>query len=61
MPTVTIDDREYDLDSLSDEAKGQIVAMQAVDKKLGETRETLAILQTARNAYLAALKSLLPD
>jgi Family of unknown function (DUF6447) len=32
--TVTIDDREYDLDKLSDEAKNQLVSLQYVDQEL---------------------------
>jgi len=32
--TITIDNKEYDLDKLSDEAKAQIVSIQFVDAEL---------------------------
>lgn len=59
MATVTIDQVEYDLDDLTEEAKAQLQALQVVDRKLQELQETAAILQTARNAYSQALKQML--
>jgi len=35
MPNVTIDNKEYDLDSLSDEAKNQLNMMVAADQEIG--------------------------
>ena len=61
MATVTVDEKEYDLDDLSDEAKAQIQSIQLVDQKLIEIQQQAAILQTARNAYINALADLLPD
>ena len=60
MPTITIDDLEYDLDTLSDAAKAQLGSLQAVDRRIAALQEELAIHQTARNAYANALKALLP-
>jgi hypothetical protein len=31
MPTIKIDDKEYDVDTLSDEAKNQLASIQFVD------------------------------
>ena len=59
MPTIKIDDTEYELDSLSEEAKAQLTALQATDRRILEAQQDLAILQTARIAYAAALKPLL--
>ena len=59
-PSVNIDGVNYDLNSLSDDAKAQIASLQIVDQKVRELQQELAILQTARNAYLAALKAALP-
>jgi hypothetical protein len=59
MPTIKIDDAEYEMDDLSDEAKAQLQALQATDRRIIEAQQELAILQTARMAYAAALKSLL--
>ena len=60
MTTITIDELEYDLDSLSDDAKAQMVSLQAVDRRIALLQEEMAILQTARIAYGNALKELLP-
>ncbi len=60
MPNIRIDDIEYDLDSLSTEARQQIEMLAATENKIRELQRDLAITQTARNAYLGALKSLLP-
>jgi hypothetical protein len=60
MTVVTIDELEYDLDNLSDEAKAQLFSLQAVDRRIAAAQEELAILQTARMAYGKALKELLP-
>lgn len=61
MSTITIDDVEYPIESLSEEAKGQLVSLQTVDQKIAQKQQDLAILQTARNAYANRLKTLLPD
>lgn len=60
MATVTIDGVEHDLDDLSDNAKAQLNALQATDLRIAQTQQELAILQTARAAYAAALQRELP-
>lgn len=57
MPQITIDGNEYDVDSLSDAAKSQIRNIQIVDQKLSDLQLNITIMQTARNAYSAALKA----
>lgn len=57
---ITIDSKEYPLDLLSEEAKAQLLSIQMVDRKIAETQQDLAIMQTARNAYAKALKDQLP-
>jgi hypothetical protein len=57
MVAVTIDGKEYDADKLSDNAKAQLVSLQAVDRRIESLQEELAILQTARIAYGNALKT----
>ena len=51
MTTITIDNKEYDLDSLSDEAKAQLASIQFVDAELARLQAKAAALQTARIAY----------
>lgn len=60
MSKVTIDNVDYDLADLSDDAKAQFGNMQIVDRKIADLNAELAIAQTARNAYAAALKAALP-
>ena len=60
MPTIKIDNKDYDLDKLSDEAKQQLEMLVATDNKIRELQRDLAITQTARNAYAKALEALLP-
>ena len=62
MPTITItiDNKNYDLDSLSNEAKAQLASIQFVDAELARLQAKAAALQTARNAYAKALQAALP-
>jgi hypothetical protein len=57
MATITIDGKEYDSDALSDGATAQLLSLQAVDRRIENLQEELAILQTARIAYGNALKT----
>lgn len=60
MTTINIDNVDYPLDVLSEDAKAQLVSLQAVDRRLADLQEQVAILQTARIAYSNALRGLLP-
>lgn len=60
MPTIKIDNVDYDLDSLSDDAKAQLQSIQFVDQELAKLQMQVAAMQTARNAYVNALKAALP-
>ena len=55
-PSITIDGKAYPLDSLTENAKAQLVSLDAVDRRITAVQEELAILQTARIAYGNALK-----
>jgi hypothetical protein len=60
MPSIKIDNKEYDLDTLSDECKAQLASIQFVEQELVRLQAKAAALQTAKGAYLQALKSSLP-
>ena len=62
MPTITItiDNKSYDLDSLSNDAKAQLASLQFVDAELARLQAQAAALQTARNTYAKALQAALP-
>jgi hypothetical protein len=59
--TITIDEKEFEIELLSDAAKGQIVNLRVVDQEIASIQQKLAIAQTARNAYGVALREELPD
>ncbi len=60
MPIITIDNIDYDTESLSDQAKAQLANLRAVDRRIKDLQVEMAILQTARNAYSRALTEALP-
>ena len=59
MPTIKIDDKDYDLDQLSDEARAQLASLQFVDSELQRLNAKAAVLQTARASYAKALNEAL--
>ena len=59
MPIIKIDDKDYELDTLSDEAKAQLTSIQFVDAELQRLNAQTAVLQTARMAYAKALNETL--
>ena len=60
MPTIKIDNVDYDTDKLSNEAKAQLINMQFCDQELARLQAQAAAYQTARMAYAKALKDKLP-
>jgi cell division protein ZapA (FtsZ GTPase activity inhibitor) len=60
VTTITIDGKDYDLDILTESARSQLESMHLVDQKIAQLQSEIAIAQTARNAYAAALKAELP-
>lgn len=59
MPIITIDNKEYDTEHLSNEAKSQLTNVQLTDQEIQRLQVLLAIAQTARNAYAQALSAAL--
>jgi hypothetical protein len=58
--TVTIDNIEYAVDSLSEDAKAQFASLQFVDQKLAQIEAEVTVYQTARIGYSNALNAALP-
>jgi hypothetical protein len=56
MANITIDDKEYDLEKLSDATKAQLTSMRLADAEIQRLNIQLAIAQTARNAYALAVR-----
>lgn len=57
---VTVDGVSYKMDELGEEARQQVTSLQYVDAQIADLQARLAVFQTARNAYQAALQQLLP-
>jgi hypothetical protein len=55
MRTIKINDEEYDVETLSDEAKNQLAFIEFVDSELARLQAKTAVLQTARIAYVKEL------
>ena len=60
MTQITIDNKKYELESLSDDAKAQLASIQFVDSELVRLQAQAAAYQTARMAYAIALQAALP-
>jgi hypothetical protein len=57
MVKITIDEKEYETDDMSDEAKTQLQSLQFVQGELQRLQAKGAVLSTAGEAYSAALKA----
>ena len=55
MAKVTIDDKEYETDDMSENARSQLMSLQFVNGELPRLNAKLAAMQTAANAYSVAL------
>ena len=53
---VKLDDREYDIDSMSDRAKATVLDLQFVNARIQELNNMQAILRRAQNSYIKSLK-----
>ncbi len=60
MFPITIDGVEYDTGEFSEEARKQLASIQFVDAEIQRMNAQLAVWNTARAAYSAALKAALP-
>jgi len=55
MAKVTIDDKEYESDDMSEDARAQLVSLQFVNTEIPRLKAKLAAMQTAANMYKIAL------
>ena len=51
-----IDDKEYDVDVLSDKGKANLISLQFVTQRTQELINMQALLQRAKNSYVEGLK-----
>jgi len=57
---INVNDTEYNLADLSDKAKIQVQNLRFSDAEIQRLNAQLALVQTARNAYIKALENELP-
>ena len=56
MAKITIDGKDYDTDSFSEEAKSQLASLQFCQSEINRLQGLLSIAKTAQSAYSVALK-----
>ncbi|MFG6176679.1 hypothetical protein ACGTN6_05505 [Halomonas sp. THAF12] len=59
--TIRIDDKEYPLSDLSDDAKSQVGNLRVTDQEISRLEDQWAIHRTARNTSSRAPPEALPD
>ena len=57
MAKVTIDGVDYDTDTMSQESRQQLEMLVMTEQKIRQLQAEVAMMQTARQAYAAALKA----
>lgn len=60
MTIIKIEDKEYEYDTLPQDAKAQLQMLQFVDAEIARLQAQSAALQTARISYAKALGEALP-
>lgn len=57
MPKITVDGVEYNTEDLSDNGKAQLASLQFLEVQMQKLRNEIAVYETARRSYAAALKA----
>lgn len=61
MSTLKIGDKEYDINTLNDEAKKHLAALQIAENEINQLRARLGMIETARGVYLQMLMNAVND
>ena len=56
MPKITVEGIEYNTEDLTDLGKAQLASLQFLETQMAKLKSEIAVYQTARNSYIAALK-----
>jgi hypothetical protein len=56
MPKIIIEDIEYNTEDLSDNGKAQVASLQFLEIQMNKLQSEIAVYQTAKTSYIAALK-----
>ena len=57
MPKITVEGIEYNTEDLSENGKSQLASLQFLEVQMNKLKSEIAVYQTARNSYVAALKA----
>ena len=57
MPKISVDGIDYNTEDLSDNGKAQLASLQFLEVQMQKLKSEIAVYQTARNSYIAALRA----
>ena len=57
MPKITVDGVDYNSEDLSENGKAQLASLQFLEVQMRKIKSEIAVYQTARKTYMAALKA----
>ncbi|WP_439508698.1 DUF6447 family protein [Yoonia sp.] len=57
MPKITVDGTDYDTETLSVNGKAQLASLQFLEVQMQKLKNEIAVYQTARAGYAAALQN----
>lgn len=57
MPKITVDGIEYNTEDLTDNGKAQLASLQFLEVQMNKLKNEIAVFQTAKQAYIGALKA----
>ena len=57
MPKITVDGIDYNTEDLTDNGKAQLASFQFLEVQMKKLQSEIAVFQTAKAAYIAALKA----
>ena len=57
MPKITVDGIEYNTEDLTENGKAQLASLQFLEVQMNKLKSEIAVYQTARSSYMAALKA----
>ena len=56
MPKITVEGIEYNTEDLTDNGKAQLASLQFLEAQMTKLKNEIAVYNTAKNSYIAALK-----
>ena len=57
MPKITVDGIDYNTEDLSENGKAQLASLQFLETQMNKLKGEIAVFQTAKGAYVNALKA----